>query len=228
MTCRRVLKVVVMLVIAGAVAALFFSPLRHHLNMASARKWVMAEQDVVEHLWYAPVLFILAYATGCIFAVPASIFIAVAGALWGWKYGAFYAMVGGMSGATASYFVGRFLGEGILDRFGKAGAMVKSQVERAGFKSMLIVRLIPGPPFAVWNYAAGVARVRLTDYLGGTFLGTLPAHLVFAYSADALFNGTMTEGDAVKRLITVMLLLLAIVLVPTLLKRKLDPEPPRA
>ena len=222
MTFRRAIKLAVLLLLGGAVAALFFSPLRHQLTMANARGWVLREQDVVEHLWYAPLLFILAYAVGCIFAVPASIFIAVAGALWGWKFGALYAMCGGMSGAIASYFVGRFLGEGLLDRFGKAGAAVKAQVEKAGLKTMLIVRLIPGPPFAVWNYGAGVARVRFLDYALGTFLGTLPAHLVFAYSADALFNGTLSEGDAVKRLVLVMVLLLAIVLVPTLVKKRME------
>src|SRR5213082_327061 len=125
MNCRRAIKFLILLIIVAAVAAVFFSPLRHHLTIAGARQWVMQEQDVVEHLWYAPLIFILCYAVGCIFAVPASIFIAVAGALWGWKFGALYAMVGGMSGAIASYFVGRFLGEGVLERFGKAGSMVK-------------------------------------------------------------------------------------------------------
>ena len=41
------------------------------------------------------------------------------------------------------------------------------------------------------------------EYFLATLLGTLPAHIVFAYCADALFNGTMTQGDAVKRLMIV-------------------------
>jgi uncharacterized membrane protein YdjX (TVP38/TMEM64 family) len=84
---------------------------------------------------------------------------------------------------------------------------------------MLIVRLIPGPPFAVWNYGAGVAGVRFSDYFLGTLLGTAPAHLIFAYSADALFNGTMSQGDALKRLIIVALLLLVLVLTPGIVKK---------
>ena len=42
----------------------------------------------------------------------------------------------------------------------------------------------------------------------------------FAYCADALFNGTMTEGDAVKRLAVVAGLLISMIAVTALLKRR--------
>jgi uncharacterized membrane protein YdjX (TVP38/TMEM64 family) len=86
--------------------------------------------------------------------------------------------------------------------------------------SMLIARLIPGPPFAVWNYAAGIARMNFGEYFLATLLGTLPAHLIFVYCADALFNGTMTEGDAVRRLAVVAALLISSIAVTALLKRR--------
>ena len=85
--------------------------------------------------------------------------------------------------------------------------MVRKQVSRNGFVSMLIARLIPGPPFAVWNYAAGIARMNFGEYFLATLLGTMPAHIVFAYCADALFNGTMTHGEAMKRFSIVAVLL---------------------
>ena len=44
--------------------------------------------------------------------------------------------------------------------------------------------------FALW---AGVAGVRFRDYVAATFLGILPPTFVFAYFADALFNGTISE-----------------------------------
>jgi uncharacterized membrane protein YdjX (TVP38/TMEM64 family) len=70
----------------------------------------------------------------------------------------------------------------------------------------------------VLNYGAGVAGVRLIDYLGATAIGLLPT-FVFAYCADALFNGTMSEGDALKRIVIACGLLLCLVLLPVLLKR---------
>ena len=222
MKARTAIKIAIVIVIAGVVAAIYFSPLRNHFT----RERIQADIEAMRGLWYAPIALIAAYAIGCVFAVPASVFIITAGVVWGWKFGALYAMTGGMIGATISYFVGRFLGEGILQKFGRAGKIVESQVKSAGFKTMLIVRLIPGPPFAIWNYGAGVANVKFRDYFFGTLLGTLPAHVIFAYCADALFNGTMTQSDAMKRLAIVAVLMIALVLLPTLLKKRIRNQSP--
>jgi len=219
MTKRGAIKIALVAVFIAVIAGIYFSPLRGHL----ARAQIRSDVDVLRTLWYGPAALIAAYAAGCVFALPASIFIITAGVVWGWKFGVVYAMCGAMIGASLSYFVGRFLGEGLLNKFGRAGRAVESQVKTAGFKTMLVVRLIPGPPFAVWNYGAGVANVKFSDYFFGTLIGTLPAHLIFAYSADALFNGTMTEGDAVKRLFIVAALILALVFLPNLLKKRVRP-----
>jgi len=224
MKASHAVKIALVVIIAGAVVAVLLSPLRHQLTIANARAWVTSERAHVQSLWWTPLALIAAYGIGCIFAIPATLFIAVAGALWGWKLGLAYAIAGGMLGASASYFLGRYLGEGLIERFGKAGAAVTRQIKRAGFQTMLIVRLIPGPPFAMWNYGAGVARFPFGIYFIATLLGTLPAHFVFAYSADALFSGTMTERDAIKHLAIVAALLIALTLIPTVIKRFIRPR----
>ncbi len=224
MKASHAVKIALVAIIAGAVVAVLVSPLRHQLTLAHARAWVTSERAHVQSLWWTPLALIAAYGIGCIFAIPATLFIAVAGALWGWKLGLAYAIAGGMLGASASYFLGRFLGEGLIERFGKAGAAVTRQIKRAGFQTMLIVRLIPGPPFAMWNYGAGVARFPFGIYFIATLLGTLPAHFVFAYSADALFSGTMTERDAIKHLAIVAALLIVLTLIPTVIKRFIRPR----
>jgi uncharacterized membrane protein YdjX (TVP38/TMEM64 family) len=219
MKISHAIKIALVVIIVGVVVAVLCSPLRHQLTIPNARAWVTHERAHVQSLWWTPLVLIAAYGVGCIFAIPATLFIATAGALWGWKLGLTYAIAGGMLGASVSYFLGRYLGEGLLERFGKAGAAVARQIKRAGFQTMLIVRLIPGPPFAMWNYGAGVARFPFGIYFLATLLGTLPAHFVFAYSADALFSGTMTERDALKRLAMVGALLIALSLIPTVVKR---------
>lgn len=210
------MKIMTLLVLLGGVVALYFSPLRSHFS----RQHLAEDVAFLRTLWYGPIVLIVSYGVGCVFALPASLFIIAAGIIWGWKLGVTYAMTGAMLGASAAYFAGQFLGEGVLDRFGRAGQAVSRHVSRNGFVSMLIARLIPGPPFAVWNYAAGIARMNFGEYFLATLLGTLPAHIVFAYSADALFNGTMTEGDAVKRLAIVAALLLSMVALTMVLKRR--------
>jgi uncharacterized membrane protein YdjX (TVP38/TMEM64 family) len=217
MNKRNAIKLATLIVLAGGIVALYFSPMRAYLTKAHIKDFVVW----LRGLWYGPIVLIALYAAGCVFALPASIFVIAAGVIWGWKLGAVYAIVGGFLGAIAAYYVGGFLGEGLLDKFGSVGRSVRKQVESSGFLSMLIVRLIPGPPFAVWNYAAGVAKMRFRDYALATFIGIIPSHIVFTYCADSLVNGTMTEGDAIKRLAIVCALLLALILIPLFIKKRL-------
>jgi uncharacterized membrane protein YdjX (TVP38/TMEM64 family) len=215
MSSRTLAKIAIVLVIASVLAAIYFSPMRAELTRDNIRNVV----GQLRGLWYGPIAFILAFALGCVFAVPASIFILAAGFIWGWVLGGVYSLIGGVLGATASFYVGRFVGAGILDRFGRVGRMVAKQVDHAGFRSLLVLRNIPGIPFAVLNYGAGVAGVRFRDFFASTVVGVTPSMFVFAYCADALFNGSMSEGDAFVRLAIVCGLMLTIVLVPLLVKR---------
>jgi uncharacterized membrane protein YdjX (TVP38/TMEM64 family) len=221
MNKRNAIKLATFIVLAVGVAALYFTPLRAYLTKAHINDFIAW----LRGLWYGPLVLIALYAAGCVFALPASIFVIAAGVIWGWKLGGLYAIIGGFLGAIAAYYVGGFLGEGLLDKFGSVGRGVRKQVESSGFLSMLIVRLIPGPPFAVWNYAAGVARMRFRDYALATLIGIIPSHLVFTYCADSLVNGTMTQGDALKRLAIVCALLLALILIPLYIKKRMGVKP---
>lgn len=217
MNRRNIVKIALVVVIAAAVAAIYFSPLRHHLN----RNDIRAGVEQFRGLWYGPIVLIAIYAVGCVFALPASAFIVAAGFIWGWKLGGSYALIGGLLGAAGSFAVGRFVGEGVLTKFGRVGAAVKKQVDHAGFRSLLVLRFVPGLPFAAVNYGAGVAGVRVSDFVAATVIGLIPPNFVFAYCSDALFNGSMTEGDALKRLAIVCALMLSLVFLPTLLKKRL-------
>lgn len=215
MTRRTTVKLAIGLVLLLAFAAVWFSPLREHLTKESIYRYV----DHVRGLWYGPLAFIGLFAAACVFAMPASIFVLAAGFIWGWALGGSYAIVGGLLGAIASFFIGRFMGEGLLERFGRIGKLVGKQVDHAGFRSLLVLRFIPGIPFPVLNYGAGVAGVRFIDYLLATLVGITPNMFVFTYCADALLNGSMSEGDAFLRLLVVCVLMLTITLLPVAIKR---------
>lgn len=212
---RRALKLGVILLLAAIFTAIWFSPMRELLT----RENIRAAVDQIRSVWWAPIAYIVLYAIGCTVALPASIFVIAAGFIWGWLLGGAYAMVGGTIGAVISYFAGRFIGEGLLQRFGRVGEFVAKQVDHAGFRSLIVLRNIPGIPFAVLNYGAGVAGVRFRDYFFATIIGIAPSKFVFTYCADALFNGSMSEGDAFRRLLVVGALVVAMALLPTMVKR---------
>ena len=212
---RRVVQVAVIVLLAAAVVGLYLSPVRDQLTRDNVRAFV----EHLRGLWYGPLVFIGTFMLACVFVLPASLFGLAAGFIWGWGLGGVYSLTGAMLGAVASFYVGRFVGEGMLEKFGRMGRAVAKQVAHAGFRSLLVLRFIPGIPFAVLNYGAGVAGVRFRDFVAATFLGVLPSTFVFSYCADALFNGSMSEGDAFRRLAVVCALMLAIILLPMAVKR---------
>ena len=222
MSRRMLFRIVVGVLLATAVVAIYLSPAREHLTRENVRLFV-------EHLrgvWYGPAIFMGAFMLACVFALPASVFVLAAGFIWGWFLGGVYSVLGGLLGAVASFYVGRFVGEGMLQKFGRLGRAVAKQVDHATFRSLVAMRFIPGIPFAVLNYGAGVAGVRIRDFIPSTTIGIIPPMFVFAYCADALFNGSMTEGDAVIRLSVVLVLMLAITLLPVVVKKITKREAP--
>ncbi len=207
-------RIIAGIAFVAAVAAIYLSPAREWITLENAR----ASLDELRSLWYGPILFILVYAASCVVAIPASIFVLSAGIIWGWKLGVVYAVIGSMFGAAASFYVARYIGGGLLKRFGRMGLSAEKQLEKAGFRSMLILRLL-GIPFPVLNFAAGVAGMRFSDFMIGTFLGIIPSQFVIAYSADSIANGTLSGGDAMIRVFIAAGLMGLLVSIPFLVRK---------
>jgi len=205
---RNRTRVVFLLMFIAAAGAVWLSPLRAHLTRDEIRGAI----EAVRSAWYAPLLLIAMYAVGCVFAVPASLFIIAAGAIWGWVAGGTYAMAGGILGAMASFFAGRLLGGKVPRRF-------DAHLRGASFRSLLIVRLLPVLPFAAVNYGAGIVRVNAGAFFFSTLIGLIPSNYVFAWSADEIFNGTLSGRGVLLRLFTVAAICIAIVAIPTIVAR---------
>lgn len=208
---RTIARLALFALLVVAFGAVWLSPLRDHLNRDEIRAFV----ENVRGVWYGPLLLIAMYAVGCVFAIPASLFILAAGAIWGWLLGGTYAMAGGILGAMASFYVGRFIG----GREGHARTTLEARLRDARFGSLLVLRLIPVFPFAVLNYAAGVVRVNALAFFASTLLGLIPSNFVFAWSADEIFNGTLSGGAVLSRLFTVAAVCLAAIAIPAIAAR---------
>jgi uncharacterized membrane protein YdjX (TVP38/TMEM64 family) len=62
-------------------------------------------------------------------------------------------------------------------------------IARSGFKIVLLMRLDPVfLPFAVLNYALGLSRVRLRDYVFASWIGMLPATTLYVYLGSSVKN----------------------------------------
>ncbi|MDK1474519.1 TVP38/TMEM64 family protein [Streptomyces sp. 549] len=124
----------------------------------------------------AVLTFGVAYALCTAAFVPRPVLNIAAGVLFGAQWGTVGALAGTVAGAGISFGLGRLLGQDGLrpllrGRWLQAG---DRQLSLRGFRAMLVLRLVPGVPFAASNYGAAVSRMSWGTFLGATAVGSVP------------------------------------------------------
>ena len=127
-------------------------------------------------LWLvAPVLF-----------VPGAPLTLAAGALFGPALGALYSLVGATGGATLAFLLARYAGADWMERRAKGRlAQLKAGVEAEGWRFVAFVRLVPLFPFNLLNYALGLTRIRLAEYVLATGVCMIPGAAGYAWLGHA-------------------------------------------
>jgi len=147
------------------------------------------------HAWAAStgtrgaVIFVIAYAILTLTPAPKAVIGIAAGLAWGLWVGALLVLVGAITGAALSFWIGRMLGRDAVEQYtGGRVRAVDEMLQKRGLISVIALRLIPLIPFTVINYAAGLTAVRVRDYMLGTAIGIIPGTMAFvavgAYGAE--------------------------------------------
>lgn len=150
----------------------------------------------------APLVFIFIYVIACLLFLPGSILTIGAGALFGLLWGSIYAWVGATIGATGAFLVGRYVArEWVtrkLERFPKFNA-IDAAVGNEGWKIVALTRLSPIFPFNLLNYAFGLTRVSLRDYIVASGAGILPGTVMYVYVGSLAGDLTAASTGTAKR-----------------------------
>jgi uncharacterized membrane protein YdjX (TVP38/TMEM64 family) len=183
------------LILAVAIIALLVGalvlPIKEWLGQLLA--WIDAHRQIA---WLA---FIGCYIAACVLLLPGLILTIAAGALFGLVQGVLLVSVASVAGATAAFLVGRTFARDwarakaqALPRF----AALDRALEQKGFLIVLLTRLSPLFPFNLLNYAYGLTGVRLRDYVVASWIGMLPATVVYVYVGSAAANlAQVARGD---------------------------------
>lgn len=124
---------------------------------------------------WGPAVFVLGYAGLTLSPVPKNVLSIGAGVVFGFAGGISVVLAAALLGATAAFWLGRWLGREAVENF--TGARVEKLDEvlrRRGFAAVVSVRLVPVLPFTVINYLSGLTSVAWWPYLLGTAVGILP------------------------------------------------------
>jgi uncharacterized membrane protein YdjX (TVP38/TMEM64 family) len=130
------------------------------------------------------IAFVAIYVLACVFMLPGSVLTLGAGAVFGVVKATVIVSLASTLGATAAFLVGRYLAR---DRVAKMIAgnerfkAVDEAVGREGWKIVGLTRLSPVFPFNLLNYAYGVTKVSLRDYVLASWIGMLPGTVLYVY-----------------------------------------------
>ncbi|MFE5934134.1 TVP38/TMEM64 family protein [Streptomyces sp. NPDC056470] len=140
--------------------------------------------------FWAGLAFVLVFAIGTLAFFPKPVLNVAAGVLFGAPQGLLLAVAGTTLGAVLAFGLGRGLGREALRPFlkGKALAALDRRLTEQGFRSVFLLRVVPGVPFPAVNFAAAFSGVRLRSFAAATALGVLPgtaAYVVAGASASS-------------------------------------------
>jgi len=147
----------------------------------------------------APVVFIALYIAACVLFVPASIITIGAGAIFGLIWGSIYVSIGATAGAACAFLIGRYFARERVARWIAARrdfAALDAALAREGWKIVALTRLSPVFPFNALNYAYGLTRVRLRDYIIATWAGALPGTVMYVYIGSLARNLAVVGSGA--------------------------------
>ncbi len=141
-------------------------------------------------------VFTVLYAVATAAFVPVGLVLMLAGGfLFGPLVGTLATIVGSTAGAVMAYLAARFAaGDLIRDRLatGRLRTLVEG-FERAPFRYLLTLRLVPLSPFGLVNVAAGCARAPFRAYVAATAVGAVPYSLIYSYLGDGLGEAFLTS-----------------------------------
>ena len=160
------------LLVAGAVAAWLGRD-----RIAPILEWVHGLG------WWGLVLLALAYLGAALVSFPPAFLLTLAA-------GAFYEIVpatiaislGSTFAATCAFLLGRTLARGWVEARMEKQPLFKAldaAVAGSGFRIVLLTRLSPLLPFVVLNYAYGLTKVKVRDFVLASWVGMLPGTLLY-------------------------------------------------
>jgi uncharacterized membrane protein YdjX (TVP38/TMEM64 family) len=177
------------LVLAMLVAAGLFWRVDRYLTfdaLAQNREWLL---HGVERLGAAaPVVFTLLYTLAAALSIPGAVVLTLAGGfLFGVVLGSICIVIGATAGATILFLVARSaFGEALRRRAGPFVRRLEAGFQEDAFSYLLALRLIPAFPFWLVNLVPALLSVRLRVFVLATFLGIIPATVVYTSLGSGL------------------------------------------
>lgn len=196
-TMTWTIRVVLVLVVVGAVAAFFLSGTQHQFTLQNLQHYRQ-----LLNAWWAMYPWRLGLAYFAVFVVvvalslPAmTIMTLAAGAIFGVVEGSVIVSFGSAIGATLAMLGARFVfKDSVRKKFAHRLQRVDAGIERDGGFYLLSMRLVPIFPFFIVNILMGLTHIRVGTYYWVTQLGMLAGTIVYVNAGAHIASTTTLKG----------------------------------
>ncbi len=160
----------------------------------------------------------LMYAIATVLFLPGSVLTLAGGALFGPVLGTFYNLTGATIGATLAFLVSRYLAsDWVAQRTGGRLKQLINGVEGEGWRFVAFVRLVPLFPFNLLNYALGLTRIPLLQYIIASYICMLPGAIAYTYLGYAGREAAAGGEGLIQKGLLALALLAAVAFLPRLI-----------
>jgi uncharacterized membrane protein YdjX (TVP38/TMEM64 family) len=168
----------------------------------------------------APILFVVLYAVATVLFAPGALLTVTGGALFGPLWGTLWNLIGATCGATVAFLIARYVGaDWVGGRAGERIARLIRGVEEEGWRFVAFVRLVPLFPFNLVNYAFGLTRVRLGEYVIASFLCMSPGALAYTYLGYAGREAAAGQAGSIHKALLALALLATVAFLSRTVRR---------
>jgi uncharacterized membrane protein YdjX (TVP38/TMEM64 family) len=121
-----------------------------------------------------------------------------AGFLYGAVIGTLVVSPASVAGASLAFLIARYFARDWVTRRLKKypqAAAIDRAIEKNGFKAVVLLRLQPVLPFNILNYALGLTRIRLRDYMLASLIGMFHATVLYVYLGSVMNDILISCAD---------------------------------
>jgi uncharacterized membrane protein YdjX (TVP38/TMEM64 family) len=167
----------------------------------------------------APLVFIVVSASLTCALFPGPVLAAASGLLFGTWLGFPVSLTAATLGACCAFLISRRVGLGAVEQLaGPRVQRIRGWIGRRGFLSVLYARIVPGMPYSLVNYAAGLTPLRLPVFAAATAVGAAPR--AFAYTA---LGGSFGDWRSPETIVAAVVLVVMALVGLVLLRREVRP-----
>jgi uncharacterized membrane protein YdjX (TVP38/TMEM64 family) len=124
---------------------------------------------------------------------PAAMLQIGAGLAFGPVAGFLYTLIADLIGASAGFWLARRWGRSVIDP--RLSPAMREQVERlaqrVNWRSVMLLRLLPGPAYPLVSFAAGYSRLGFGAYTLASLAGVAPALALLAFAGDLVTHSPL-------------------------------------